>query len=75
MPFDAEAGRAPVYALLVGPGKIALGKTEVIQCIQQVGLADAVVAANADDPFLKPEKGLGVVLELYDGYILYAEQR
>jgi hypothetical protein len=75
MPLYAEAGRTPVYALLVGPAKIALGKTEVIQGVEQVGFAGPVVAANADDPFPEPERGLGIILELYDGYVLYAEQR
>jgi len=50
--------------LLVGPGKITLGKTKIVEGIQQVGLADTIVAANANDPLGESEGSLPVILEL-----------
>jgi hypothetical protein len=61
--------------LLIGAGKIAFGETQIIQGIQQVGFADPIIPANADDPFLKGKGCPGIVLELEEGYILYTEQR
>jgi hypothetical protein len=61
--------------LLIGAGKIAFGETQIIQSIQQIGLADPIIPANTDDPFLKRKGRPGIVLKLEEGYILYAEQR
>jgi hypothetical protein len=59
-----------MYILLVGPAKVTLSETEIIQGVQQISLAHAIIAANANDPFPEPESGLGVVLELEEGYLL-----
>jgi hypothetical protein len=39
--------------LAIASGKIAFGKTAVINGIEQVGFANAVLPANAYDPFGK----------------------
>lgn len=54
-----------MYAELVLPGKIALSKAKVIDGIQQIGLANAIAAADAYDPLGKVEGGLFVVFELH----------
>jgi hypothetical protein len=64
MPFDPEAGGAFLYVLLVAAREIAFGKTEVIEGVEQVGLAHTVVATDADNSFSEPEGRLAVVLEL-----------
>jgi hypothetical protein len=69
MPLDTEAGVAFTDILLVGFGEIALGEAEVIDRIEQVGLADAIIATNADDPVLELEGGLGIILELDERYL------
>jgi carboxypeptidase Q len=74
MPFYPEPGAAPVYILLVGPREITPGKAEVINSIQQIGLANTVIAANAYDPFPEPEGRLLVVFELKKRQLLNTEQ-
>ena len=46
------------------PGKIAFGKTEIMDCIQQIGFAYAVAATNANNAFGKNKLLVKVVLEL-----------
>lgn len=75
MAFNAKAGCALVYILLIGAAKIAFGEAEVIECIQQVSLADTIISTDTDDPFVEPKGSLAVVLELNDRYVFYAEQR
>jgi hypothetical protein len=64
MTFQPEPGSPLIHILLVGPRKITLGKTKIVDGIQQVGLADSIVAANADDPLGESEGSLPVILEL-----------
>src|ERR1700739_2671506 len=68
-PLYPEPRRPPGHILLIGAPKITFCETQVIQGSQQVGLADPIVSANADDPFLKREGGLGIVLKLKERYI------
>jgi hypothetical protein len=75
MPFQPEPPRTAMHALLVGTGKITFGETQVVQGIKQIGLADSIVPANADDPFLKRKGHPGIIFKLEEGYVLYAEQR
>ena len=75
MSLQPKTRRPPEHALLIGAGKITFGETQIIQGIQQVGLANPIIPANADDPLLKGKGRPGIVLKLKDGYILYAEQR
>jgi hypothetical protein len=65
MPFDAKTRSAPEHIRRVAARKIASCKTQIIQGIEQIGFANAVIAANADDPFIKAECGLWVVLKAY----------
>ena len=69
MTFNAKTGRAFLYILLIGLGKIAFCKTEIIDRVQQVGFADPVLATDADDPFDEVKAGLAIVLELNNRYI------
>jgi len=66
MAFDAEAGRSFQYILLIAPGKIRFGKTEIIDGVEQIGLAHSIISADAYDPIREPESILAVVLELYE---------
>lgn len=75
MPFDPEPGGSPQYIGLVAAREIASGEAEVIQGIQEVGLADAIIAADADDPFIEAEGGLRIVLEADKRYLFYPEQK
>ena len=52
--------------MLIGFGKIAAGETEIIDRIQEIGLAHAVITANAHDPFPELEGVLAVILILYE---------
>ena len=69
MSFDPEAGAAVLYVPRIRFGKIAPGKTKIIDGIQQVGLAHAVVTANSYDALPELEGFLAVILELYERYI------
>ena len=64
MTLQPEAGSAPVDGLWIGTGEITFGETQIIKRIQQVGLADTVVPANADDPLGKRKAGFRIVLKL-----------
>ena len=69
MPFYAEAGTSFEYILLVGFGEITFREAEIINRIQQVGLANAIVTANAYNPFPELEICLFVIFELYERYL------
>lgn len=48
----------------VQPCKIAFGKTEIVDGIKQVCFANAILAANTNDPFFKIKGTVTVVFEL-----------
>ena len=64
MALDPEALGAGGHVLTVGFGKIAAGKAEIINSIQQVGLAHAIGAANAYNALSEAEPGLRVVFKI-----------
>ena len=64
MAFYAEAGGSFLDILLIAAGEIAFGKTEIVDGIEQVCLAYAIVSANAHDPLPELEGSLAIVLEL-----------
>jgi hypothetical protein len=66
MSFDAETGSAFLNVLLVAACEITFGETKIIEGIEQVGLAHAIVATDAYDPFRELKRSLAVVLELED---------
>jgi hypothetical protein len=66
MPVDPEADASFKHILLIGFGEIAFCKAQVIDRIQQVGLANPIIAANSHDPFPELEISLFIVLELYE---------
>jgi hypothetical protein len=70
--FDAEAGCAFLHVGLVAPGEIASGETQIVQRVEQVRFAYAVVATDTHDPLVKAEAGLFIVLELNERYFIYA---
>ena len=49
---------------LILPSEVALGETEIVNGIQQVGFSDTVAPRDADDPFGKTELLLEIILEL-----------
>jgi len=53
-----------MYVELVLPGEIALGKAQVVDGVEQIGLSNAIAAADANNPFVESEGGLFVVFEL-----------
>lgn len=53
---------------LILSGKIAFGKTQVMNGIQKVGLSYPVSSANADDPFGKIEFLLKIIFKLKQRY-------
>jgi len=68
MTFDPETGSAMQDILAVAAGKIAFGKAAVIYGIEQVGFANAVWAADANNPFGKRKLHLPVIFELGERY-------
>ena len=74
MALDPKAACAVANVLLVGFGKIAFCDAEVIDGVQQVGLADPIIAADSYDPFLEFESGLSVILELHQRYVFQSKQ-
>jgi hypothetical protein len=53
---------------LVLPCKIAFGETEVMNGIEQVGLAHAVPSANAHNAFREREFLVKIIFELVERY-------
>jgi len=68
MPLYAEALRPGGHVLAIGAGKIAAGKAEVVDGVQQVGLADPIRPANTDDALAEFEACLVVVFEIGERY-------
>jgi dephospho-CoA kinase len=50
--------------LAIAAGKIAFGKTTIVNGIEQVGFAHAILSANAHDPFGKGKVADLIVLKL-----------
>ena len=53
-----------VDAQTILPGKIAFGKTEIMDRIQQIGFAYPVTAADAHNTFVKTELLVEIIFEL-----------
>ena len=68
MPLQPKPLAALVYVHGVGAGKIAFGKAEIMDGVEQIGFAYAVTAANAHDAFCKMELLVKIVLELKNRY-------
>ncbi len=64
MSFNAKALMAVVNAVGILAGKIAFGKTEVMDRVQQIGLAYAVAAADPGEPLRKTVLLVKIVFEL-----------
>lgn len=62
--LDPESLGAGGHVLTIGFGKIAAGKAEVVNGIQQVSLAYTIGAAYADNALAEAEPGLRVVLKI-----------
>ena len=63
MPLDAEA----LLTVLCGQAiscKIAFGKTEIVNSIQQIGFAYAIQAAYTNNVFGKPKLLMIIIFEL-----------
>mgnify|MGYP007097597487 CR=1 FL=1 len=54
--------------LAIGASKIASGKAEIMDGVEQVGLTDAIRAANTGYSLGKTEKLLPVVLKMNQRY-------
>ena len=63
--FYAEAIGMVLGVLAFAAGKIATGKAEVIDGVEQVGFTGTISAGDTNDPLLKAEVLPGVVFELY----------
>ena len=70
MSFDPEALAALLHIVAIKPGKIAAGKTEIMNCIQQVGFAHAVITTNTYYTHNKVKRTIAVVFELGKRYVL-----
>ncbi len=57
-----------LHIISILPGKIAFGKTEIMNSIQQIGLAHAVLTTDPHDPFRKGKRRGTVIFELENGY-------
>jgi ABC-type antimicrobial peptide transport system ATPase subunit len=64
MPVDGEKFLAKLDILAVDRVEIALAEGEIVDCIEQVGLARAVVAHEAVDIVAQLHVNLAVVLEI-----------
>ena len=74
MTFDPEACGATKHIRLIAACEITAGKTEIVEGVQQIGLSDAVITADADDPLVKAERGFPVVLKTHERYLFYPQQ-
>lgn len=64
MPFKAKSAFSLLHIVTIQPAKIAFGKAEIMDSIQQVCFACAIVAANTNDPFFKIKRTVRVIFEL-----------
>ena len=73
MAFNSKTFMSTINIQLVCPGKIAFGETEVMNGIQQIGFANSVAAANANNAFGKNKLLMKIVFELEDRYGIQAK--
>jgi hypothetical protein len=66
--FYPETLRTMMNVLQIRFGKIAFCETQIIDCVQQIGLANAVAAANANNPFIETEGCMGIIFKLDERY-------
>ena len=69
MSFQPEALAAVMNIYRVCSQKITFGKAEVMNGIQQIGFANSIASANANDAFIKLIGILRVIFELIKRYI------
>ena len=62
--FHPETITALFHIIAVLPGKIAFGKTQIMDGIQQIGLTHAIIAINAYHPLPEGKTAVLVVFEL-----------
>lgn len=60
--------------LLVGLGEVAAGKAQVVNGVQQVCFADAILAANPDDALTQVKLLVQVIFELDNRYVFQVNQ-
>lgn len=70
MPLYAKPVGVVQHVLAIAAGKIAFGETTIINSVEQVGFAHAILSANAYDPFSKWKVAGLVVLELGERYVI-----
>ena len=68
MPFQPEALMSLVDVHAILAGKITFGKTQIVYCIQQIGLANPVAATNANDAFFEFKLLMKIVFKLVQRY-------
>jgi len=66
--FYPESRVSLFYIHRIGPGKITLGKTEVMNGIQQVGLSHPVFTINSHDTLGKIKAPVEIVFKLNKRY-------
>jgi hypothetical protein len=64
MSLNAKAACTVQYVLAVAAGKIAFGKATIVDRIQQVRLANAILSANTHYTAGKIKPGLLVIFEM-----------
>ena len=64
--FNPESIGPVEHILTVGTGEIAFCETEIIDRVQEIGLADTVLSANTSDPGIEIKPRLPVVLKLVE---------
>ena len=62
--LNAESIRPIKNILAISAGKIAFGKAEVIDCVQQIGFPNPIGATDARNPGIEIKPRLRVILEL-----------
>ena len=70
MPFNPESLVTLQNIQTVLPGKIAPGKTEIMNGVQQVGFAHAIPSADPGNAFGKAEFLLEIIFELKNRYVI-----
>ena len=68
MPLDAETRHTLQHILAIAAGKIALGKAAIVDGVQQVGLSNAILSADAHNAAGKIKPGILVILEMGERY-------
>jgi hypothetical protein len=73
MTFNPEALVSMQNIRAILAGKITAGETEVIDGVQQIGLAHAIAATDTHDPLGKPELTGKIIFKLKDRYGIYGK--